>query len=59
MTGGAGAIGSAIAGSAMAPGLTNTPGPRTATTEADFDAVVHQQALNRRLTPDHTAAAVA
>jgi NAD(P)-dependent dehydrogenase (short-subunit alcohol dehydrogenase family) len=51
--------GSGIAVSAVAPGLTDTPGSRTANTEADFDAVVRQQALNRRLTPDDTAAAVA
>ncbi len=51
--------GSGIAVSAVAPGLTDTPGSRTANTESDFDAVVHQQALNRRLTPDDTAAAVA
>jgi NAD(P)-dependent dehydrogenase (short-subunit alcohol dehydrogenase family) len=50
---------SGIAVSAVAPGLTDTPGSRTANTEADFNAVVHQQALNRRLTPDDTAAAVA
>jgi len=50
---------SGIAVSAVAPGLTDTPGSRTANTEADFDAVVRQQALNRRLTPDDTAAAVA
>ena len=50
---------SGIAVSAVAPGLTDTPGSRTANAEADFDAVVRQQALNRRLTPDDTAAAVA
>ena len=50
---------SGIAVSAVAPGLTDTPGSRTANTEADFDAVVNKQALNRRLTPEDTAAAVA
>jgi NAD(P)-dependent dehydrogenase (short-subunit alcohol dehydrogenase family) len=49
---------SGIAVSAVAPGLTDTPGSRTANTEADFDAVVRQQALKRRLTPDDTADAV-
>jgi NAD(P)-dependent dehydrogenase (short-subunit alcohol dehydrogenase family) len=48
-----------IAVSAVAPGLTDTPGSRTANTEADFDAVVRQQALKRRLTPEDTADAVA
>jgi NAD(P)-dependent dehydrogenase (short-subunit alcohol dehydrogenase family) len=48
-----------ISVSAVAPGLTDTPGSRSANTEADFDAVVGLQALNRRLTPDDTAAAVA
>ena len=50
---------SGIAVSAVAPGLTDTPGSRAANSEGDFDAVVHRQALNRRLTPDDTAAAVA
>jgi NAD(P)-dependent dehydrogenase (short-subunit alcohol dehydrogenase family) len=50
---------SGISVSAVAPGLTDTPGSRTANSEADFDAVVGLQALNRRLTPDDTAAAVA
>jgi 3-oxoacyl-[acyl-carrier protein] reductase len=50
---------SGISVSAVAPGLTDTPGSRTANTEADFDAVVGLQALNRRLTPDDTAAAIA
>jgi 3-oxoacyl-[acyl-carrier protein] reductase len=50
---------SGISVSAVAPGLTDTPGSRTANTEANFDAVVGLQALNRRLTPDDTAAAVA
>jgi NAD(P)-dependent dehydrogenase (short-subunit alcohol dehydrogenase family) len=48
-----------IAVTAVAPGLTDTPGSRMANAEADFDAVVRKQALNRRLTPDDTAAAVA
>jgi NAD(P)-dependent dehydrogenase (short-subunit alcohol dehydrogenase family) len=51
--------GSGITVSAVAPGLTDTPGSRSANTEADFDAVVQNQALNRRLTPDDTAAAAA
>jgi NAD(P)-dependent dehydrogenase (short-subunit alcohol dehydrogenase family) len=50
---------SGICVSAVAPGLTDTPGSRTANTEAEFDAVVGLQALNRRLTPEDTAAAVA
>ena len=48
-----------IAVSAVAPGLTDTPGSRTANTEEQFDAVVDRQALKRRLIPDDTAAAVA
>ncbi|MFI9388455.1 SDR family NAD(P)-dependent oxidoreductase [Kutzneria sp. NPDC052558] len=48
-----------IAVTAVAPGLTDTPGSRTVNTEEQFDAVVARQALNRRLTPDDTAAAVA
>jgi NAD(P)-dependent dehydrogenase (short-subunit alcohol dehydrogenase family) len=47
-----------ISVSAVAPGLTDTPGSRTVNTDADFDAVVAKQALNRRLNPDDTAAAV-
>ena len=47
-----------IAVSAVAPGLTDTPGSRTVNSEADFDAVVEHQALKRRLTPADTAAAV-
>jgi NAD(P)-dependent dehydrogenase (short-subunit alcohol dehydrogenase family) len=47
-----------IAVSAVAPGLTDTPGSRMANTESDFDAVVRQQALKRRLTPEDTASAV-
>ena len=48
-----------IAVSAVAPGLTDTPGSRTVNSDADFDAVVEHQALNRRLTPEDTASAVA
>jgi NAD(P)-dependent dehydrogenase (short-subunit alcohol dehydrogenase family) len=50
---------SGISVAAVAPGLTDTPGSRIVNTEADFDAVVVHQALNRRLTPDDTAGAVA
>jgi 3-oxoacyl-[acyl-carrier protein] reductase len=48
-----------IAVSAVAPGLTDTPGSRTVNTDEQFDAAVGRQALKRRLTPDDTAAAVA
>ena len=48
-----------IAVAAVAPGLTDTPSSRTVNTEEDFDAVVSEQALKRRLTPADTAAAVA
>ena len=48
-----------IAVSAVAPGLTDTPGSRTVNSESDFDAVVERQALKRRLTPEDTASAVA
>jgi NAD(P)-dependent dehydrogenase (short-subunit alcohol dehydrogenase family) len=48
-----------ISVSAVAPGLTDTPGSRTVNTDADFDAVVEHQALNRRLTSEDTAEAVA
>ena len=48
-----------IAVSAVAPGLTDTPGSRTVNSDADFDAVVEHQALNRRLTPEDTASTVA
>jgi 3-oxoacyl-[acyl-carrier protein] reductase len=48
-----------IAVTAVAPGLTDTPGARTINTDAQFDAVVERQALKRRLTPADTAAAVA
>lgn len=48
-----------IAVAAVAPGLTDTPGSRTINTDEEFDAVVSDQALKRRLTPADTAAAVA
>jgi NAD(P)-dependent dehydrogenase (short-subunit alcohol dehydrogenase family) len=48
-----------IAVTAVAPGLTDTPGARTINTDAEFDAVVEQQALKRRLTPADAAATVA
>jgi NAD(P)-dependent dehydrogenase (short-subunit alcohol dehydrogenase family) len=48
-----------IAVTAVAPGLTDTPGSRTLNSDEQFDAVVHDQALKRRLTPADTAAAVA
>jgi 3-oxoacyl-[acyl-carrier protein] reductase len=48
-----------IAVSAVAPGLTDTPGSRTVNSDSDFDAVVEHQALKRRLTPEDTASAVA
>jgi len=48
-----------IAVTAVAPGLTDTPGSRTANTDVQFDAVVDRQALKRRLTPADAAAAVA
>ena len=44
--------------SAVAPGLTDTPGSRTVNSDEQFDATVDRQALKRRLTPDDTAAAV-
>jgi NAD(P)-dependent dehydrogenase (short-subunit alcohol dehydrogenase family) len=46
-----------ISVTAVAPGLTETPG--TAPKTAEFTDVVNRQALKRRLTPDDTAAAVA
>ena len=49
---------SGISVSAVAPGLTDTPGARTVNTDEQFDAVVAQQALSRRLVPEDTAAAV-
>ena len=48
-----------ISVTAVAPGLTDTPGSRTVNTDEDFDAVVSVQALKRRLIPADTAAAVA
>jgi len=51
--------GHGISVSAVAPGLTDTPGSRTVNTDSDFDAVVDRQALKRRLTPEDTASAVA
>jgi NAD(P)-dependent dehydrogenase (short-subunit alcohol dehydrogenase family) len=47
-----------IAVSAVAPGLTDTPGSRTVNSDEQFDATVDRQALKRRLTPDDTAATV-
>jgi 3-oxoacyl-[acyl-carrier protein] reductase len=47
-----------IAVSAVAPGLTDTPASRIINTDDQFDAVVMQQALKRRLVPEDTAAAV-
>jgi NAD(P)-dependent dehydrogenase (short-subunit alcohol dehydrogenase family) len=47
-----------IAVSAVAPGLTDTPGSRTVNSDSDFDAAVGRQALKRRLTSDDTASAV-
>ena len=48
-----------VAVTAVAPGLTDTPGSRAFNTDAQFDAVVDRQALKRRLTPTDMAAAVA
>jgi 3-oxoacyl-[acyl-carrier protein] reductase len=48
-----------IAVTAVAPGLTDTPGSRTVNTDVQFDAAVDRQALKRRLTPEDAAAAVA
>jgi 3-oxoacyl-[acyl-carrier protein] reductase len=48
-----------IAVTAVAPGLTDTPGSRTVNTDVEFDATVGRQSLKRRLTPADTAAAVA
>ena len=50
---------SGISVSAVAPGLTDTPGARTVNTDEQFDAVVARQALARPLVPEDTAAAVA
>jgi NAD(P)-dependent dehydrogenase (short-subunit alcohol dehydrogenase family) len=49
---------SGISVTAVAPGLTDTPGARTVNTDEQFEAVVAQQALARRLVPEDTAAAV-
>ena len=48
-----------IAVSAVAPGLTDTPGARARNADEHFDAVVRGQALKRPLIPADTAAAVA
>lgn len=48
-----------ISVTAVAPGLTDTPGSRTANSDEDFAAVVRQQSLKRPLLPDDTASAVA
>lgn len=48
-----------VAVTAVAPGLTDTPASRTVNTDESFDATVARQALNRRLIPADTAAAVA
>src|SRR5882757_6916356 len=47
-----------IAVTAVAPGLTDTPGSRTVNSDDEFDATVARQALKRPLTPADTAAAV-
>jgi NAD(P)-dependent dehydrogenase (short-subunit alcohol dehydrogenase family) len=44
---------------AVAPGLTDMPDSRTVNTDETFEDTVARQAINRRLTPDDTAAAVA
>lgn len=49
---------SGISVTAVAPGLTDTPGSRTVNSDEQFEAVVAQQALARRLVPEDTAAAV-
>jgi NAD(P)-dependent dehydrogenase (short-subunit alcohol dehydrogenase family) len=49
---------SGISVTAVAPGLTDTPGSRSLNSDEQFDAVVAQQALARRLVPEDTAAAV-
>jgi NAD(P)-dependent dehydrogenase (short-subunit alcohol dehydrogenase family) len=48
-----------IAVSAVAPGLTDTPGSRTVNTDEQFEAAVSSQALKRRLTSQDSAAVVA
>jgi NAD(P)-dependent dehydrogenase (short-subunit alcohol dehydrogenase family) len=47
-----------ISVSAVAPGLTDTPGSRTVNTDKDFEAAVGHQALKRRLVPEDTASVV-
>lgn len=49
---------SGVSVSAVAPGLTDTPGARTVNTDEQFEAIVAKQALPRRLAPEDTAAAV-
>jgi NAD(P)-dependent dehydrogenase (short-subunit alcohol dehydrogenase family) len=49
---------SGVSVSAVAPGLTDTPGARTVNTDEQFEAIVARQALARRLVPEDTAAAV-
>jgi NAD(P)-dependent dehydrogenase (short-subunit alcohol dehydrogenase family) len=51
--------GDGIAVTAIAPGLTDTPGSRTVNTDKDFDDAVANQALKRRLIPADTAGIVA
>jgi 3-oxoacyl-[acyl-carrier protein] reductase len=48
-----------IAASAVAPGVTDTPDSRIVNTDEQFGATVDRQALQRWLTPDDIAAAVA
>ena len=48
-----------VAVTAVARGLTDTPASRTVNTDETFEATIARQALNRRLTPADTAAAVA
>ncbi|OZC73593.1 short-chain dehydrogenase [Rhodococcus sp. 06-462-5] len=50
---------SKISVSAVAPGLTDTPGARTVNSDEQFADVVGRQALARPLVPEDTAAAVA
>lgn len=49
---------SGISVTAVAPGLTDTPGSRTHNGDGQFEVVVARQALARRLVPEDTAAAV-
>lgn len=48
-----------IAVTAVAPGLTDTPGSRSVNDSGQIDAVVAQQVMKRPLTPEDTAHAVA